>query len=564
MVEISAGTGKLLYYPEEVPIKPGDVFYLRERDQGENGVIVQVIRKETASYSQADSKVIWRLLTKVRAQELQRTHHEPTEVIDRLLAAIFKVRASIVNGQWQPSAGNVVTRNVDIFQINPALLLGNILRGRPQVNVDLGEFNGEPVAFSGQGFDKVNLVTGMKGAGKSHITKGIVLESRKRGMPAVVFDINNEYGGLDGAVEFTPGRNLKFRLDRMEARSFLEAIDELAPFTDRTGNPAKAGLSLLFNQRKARPAPGGRRRSGGGDGGSATLDISFLKQQADKVLPGSESYIKLQRSSFVQSLEILERYNLFATAQEAQAEDEGIRKGEATETVSLTSAFHNVDRQGQTPVIVFSIGGLLPSVQTVVVKLVIDHLKGICDRQSDRLKADPTHVPIYPTVYFEEAHMYMNERDINNLIPVIRHLGMNLFFITNTPGALPDSVFRLLDNLIMTRMVSETDIRRVEVCGLADKETIEGFAPELPEYHALILSAKDGVTKNFPLVFKVSKFDFKPTGVTRSMWQELDQKGNSGGQSTPPTSPAGASPTESAGEDTRPSSPDQSGEQVEE
>ena len=118
--------------------------------------------------------------------------------------------------------------------------------------------------------------------------------------------------------------------------------------------------------------------------------------------------------------------------------------------------------------------------------------------------------------------MYMDEHDINELIPLIRHLGMNLFFITNTPGNLPDSVFRLLDNLFMSRMLNEADIKRVVACGLADKETIESFAPELPEHHALVLSAKDGVTSNFPLVFKVRDFRLLRSGVTRSMWRALD------------------------------------------
>ena len=32
--------------------------------------------------------------------------------------------------------------------------------------------------------------------------------------------------------------------------------------------------------------------------------------------------------------------------------------------------------------------------------------------------------------------MYMEETDINALIPIVRHIGLNLFFITNTPDAL--------------------------------------------------------------------------------------------------------------------------------
>jgi hypothetical protein len=326
-------------------------------------------------------------------------------------------------------------------------------------------------------------------------------------MSAVVFDINGEYDKLPGATIFNPGSNLKFRLDRIEPRSFLEVIQRLAPFAERTAFPATAAMRKLFEDRKTNRKP---------------LDIQFLKNQADIVLPGTESYIKNMSASYVQSLEILETFNLFATEQEIHDEDQAIKQGLTTPATTLSSTFYGLDQQQQAGVVVFAIGGLLPNLQRAIVKLVLDGLKHICDRQSKEFEKNPTHTPIYPTVFFEEAHMYMDEQDINELIPLIRHLGMNLFFITNTPGNLPDSVFRLLDNLFMNRMLNEADIKRVVSCGLADKETIESFAPELPEFHALVLSAKDGVTRNFPLVFKVRDFGLPLSGVTRSMWRALD------------------------------------------
>lgn len=472
LMEISGANGKFIFYPNDVSVTLGDVFYLRERNQGENGIIVQVIKKESASYSQVDSKILWRLLTSVRANELHRSHHEPAEVIDLFQTAIFKVRAEIFNGNWVTASGNIVTRNVDIFAIAPVILISNILTSSSKVDVSLGDFKSQPITFSGQAFDKINLVTGMKGSGKSHVTKGIIDQSRQRGMSAVVFDINNEYQLLPGAITFTPGANFKFRLDRVQPHSFLEIIQRLAPFGERTAFPASAMMSKLFAERMAADKP---------------LDIAFLKQQADKVFPGSATYLDNMRSSYVQSLETLESFNLFANAKEIQAENDAIKNKKGAPQTSLSSTFYNLDQAKQAGVVVFSIGGMSPAIQRTVVKLVRDGLVAICNRQNQASIHDPLHVPVYPTVYFEEAHMYMDEKDINDLIPVIRHLGMNLFFITNTPGNLPDSVFRLLDNLIMTRIVNEGDIRRVEVCGLVDNDTIEGFAPQLPEFHALIL-----------------------------------------------------------------------------
>lgn len=507
MLELEGSTGKLLYF-RTAKIEIGDVFYLRERDtvQTENGIVVQIIKKEAATYAQADSKSLWRLLTTVRAQQLQRAHFESPDMIDLFLSATFKVRAAIVNGKWESAAGRVVTRNVDIFYINPKLLLENILTDKPKVNVLLGAFNGESVRFSGQGFDKINLITGMKGAGKSHISKGIIDQSRQRGMTAVVFDINDEYGKLPGAIVFKPGDNLKFRLDRVEPKTILDVINMLAPFSERTQYAAVAGIYRLFKDRKEK---------------GKSIDLKFLSGQANVVLPGNASYIQNMQAAYVQSLETISTYNLFMDEAEIIAEDNAIKNKQELNGNSLTSAFYNLDQKNDAGVIVFSIGGLLPELQRSIVNLVLDGLKEICSRQNKKSIKDTSYIPIYPTVYFEEAHMYMEREFINRLIPVIRHLGMNLFFVTNTPGELPDSVFRLLDNLIMTRMVNEADIHRVSACGLTDGDTINSFAPELPEHHALILSAKDGATNNFPLVFNVMDFQLPKSGVTRSMWRAL-------------------------------------------
>src|SRR6185295_11726406 len=114
----------------------GDVLYLRERGMGEQGIIVQVVSKSTARYPQADSKALFRLLTSVRAEEIQRSHHEPPETIDEFLALRVKVRAAIQDGRWVAHEGRVVTRNIDIFVISPARLVGEVVQHDAQLGLD--------------------------------------------------------------------------------------------------------------------------------------------------------------------------------------------------------------------------------------------------------------------------------------------------------------------------------------------------------------------------------------------------------------------------------------------
>jgi hypothetical protein len=332
-------------------------------------------------------------------------------------------------------------------------------------------------------------------------------------MSAVVFDINNEYQGVPGSHRFVPSQNLRFRLDRIQPGTFISMVERIAPFAERTAQVARLELPRIIRERS--------REDG------HVPDIPFLQSQAGNIITRPGEPGDNMRASFRSSLETLEGYDLIMT--EAQAEEEmryiaAARRGERRdppEVVSLSSVLYNLEHGSEAGVIVFDIGGLLPFIQYVVVDLVIDTLKRIAHLQTEAYRAGSIPVPNYPTIFFEEAHMYMEIRVINELLPLIRHYGMNVFFVTNTPGALPDSVFRLVDNLIMTRMLNKRDIDQVKNCGLTDAETITSFARNLREYHALLLSGINGATKNFPLVFKVRDFGLPTSGETRSMWMAM-------------------------------------------
>ncbi|MFB2938358.1 ATP-binding protein [Aerosakkonemataceae cyanobacterium BLCC-F154] len=545
LMELTGSEGSIIFYPKARDFEVGDVLYLRERKQSdanyeskesENGIIVQIVSKGVASYPQADSKALFRLLTNAQYKEIhQRSRNEPREIIDEFLIGEFIVRNSIQNGKWREPEGKVVTRNVDIFPIDPVFLIDNILKKEDGLNLCLGSYKKHHVNVYAGGFEKVNLITGMKGGGKSHITKGIIHLQTNLGMPSIIFDINGEYGELPKANKFRPTVDLKFRLDQLPIPSIFKVFEKLSLFnTTATDNAVRANLPEVIESRK----------SAGG-----LPDLDFILEQENDVVGTQEQMLGAYR----RGINNLISYNLFCTKDEAN-EEEAARKGKRdtkTGVVSLRTVLyrmaHDIDSQGSegsksqtlkelrnnAGVIVFDIGGLSPIIQRVVVTLVIDQMKEICRKQYEYFENGKIEIPIYPSVFFEEAHMYMDEGYIDELIPLIRHLGMNLFFVTNTPGALPDSVFRLVDNVIMTRMVNQKDIDKVVICGLADKKTIQGFAKDLPKYHNLFLSASNGATKNFPLVFEVRDFTapiedggegLTKSGVTRSMWEVIKQK----------------------------------------
>ncbi|MEG4289786.1 DUF87 domain-containing protein [Microcoleus sp. C2C3] len=548
LLELNGNEGSIIFYPKARDFAVGDVLYLRDKLQSvkeltiesetETGLIVQIISKGIAAYPQADSKALFRLLTTAHAREMKRSYNEPREVIDEFLIGEFIVRASLQNGKWKEPEGKVVTRNVDIFAIAPAFLLKNVIKSVEALNLDLGTIGNQehPVKVYAGGFEKVNLITGMKGGGKSHITKGIIHLQRQLGMPSLVFDINGEYGSLPKANRIRPTRDFKFRLDLLPIPSIFKVFEKLSLFnTAATDNAVRANLPGLIEARNL---------------AGHFADLQFLLDQAQEVVGEQREMLGAYR----RGINNLMSYNLFSTSSEAQEEEKALRENRSpsTKVVSLRTVLYRMahgieneehkqgnkqqdleDLKNHSGVIVFDIGGLPPIIQKVVVTLVIDQMKEICRLQYEFFQANKVEIPIYPSVFFEEAHMYMDERYIDELIPLIRHLGMNLFFVTNTPGALPDSVFRLVDNVIMTRMVNQQDINKVISCGLADKKTIEGFARDLPKYHNLFLSTTNGATNNFPLVFLVRDFTapvekggegLPKSGITRSMWEVISQR----------------------------------------
>jgi hypothetical protein len=387
------------------------------------------------------------------------------------------------------------------------------------LNLHLGDYKDHHLFVYGGGFEKVNLITGMKGGGKSHITKGIIAESLKAGMSAVVFDINNEYDKLPNALLLKVGINLKFRLDFIKTETFFGILEKLAPLSEKTAYAVYAKIPQIIEQCKTEWVTRKNKDI------KSIPDLDFLKKAVNKIIEGKETEAtKSMKVAYIRSLENLDNHKLIMTQNEAWNEDEAIKSShQPPDIISLRTAFNNMFL-GDPQVLIFQIGGLPSSLQKVIVKLVIDHLKESCDKQTKFMNSNNANkYPIYPTIYFEEAHMYMDTRDIDDLVPLIRHIGINVFFVTNTPGALPESVFRLLDNLIMTRMVNRKDIDRVADCGLTDKETIVGFAQNLKDHHALFLSAKDGATRNFPLVFHVRDFGLPKSGATRSQWEAMKE-----------------------------------------
>jgi uncharacterized protein len=121
--------------------------------------------------------------------------------------------------------------------------------------------------------------------------------------------------------------------------------------------------------------------------------------------------------------------------------------------------------------------------------------------------------------------MYAAPTEILNLITRGRHLGLTVFFMTNSPSKLDEVVFRQIDNLFVTGLSHSADLRLISKSALSDEDTLESLAVGLGATQALFIGR---VTDKYPLVVDVDSLPdgFPATGATRSFWdaQRPDQR----------------------------------------
>lgn len=100
-------------------------------------------------------------------------------------------------------------------------------------------------------------------------------------------------------------------------------------------------------------------------------------------------------------------------------------------------------------------------------------------------------------------------------------LGLTTFFITNTPGQLPEVVFRQIDNLICTGLGHSGDLRTVSRSALSDEDALQSLAVGLRQTEALLVGP---LTEGFPLVVDINALSdgFPATGC------EWDRSGRAG------------------------------------
>jgi len=506
---------ELLFYPRELDLRVGETLTLLERDSG-RGLIIQVIAFRSASYPSLVQEQMSNLLG-------PETLHSPlldaigysivvhpeqngrSVELGNIKVALAKIRKTIPTphsfggpSRWEQWDGWIPTRDVDISRTNEEEVFENTTHDmghRLRLGWTLG---GHDFFLEGQDLEKVNVITGVKGSGKSHLAKVILLQLIEQGAPCLIFDINREYIHLPkaeidpqtgeisrrGIVHLEAGGNFRLGL-----RQF--GLAPLMTLLQRYGLPEVSTLyfenrlARLWDEAEAmekenRPPP--------------FVGLDQLIQMAEQNEFGGGSSATVINHAIRSRLEALKNTHIFART--------------AAEAASLGKAYRQIRTGGA---LVIDISALSNLAREGFVQAIIELVKDLCLWEIEH----GTHR--FPFIFFEEAHLYVSRRSIDYIVTRARHLGMTSFFVTNMIHGLDEAVLRQADNLFLLRIPFEDDVRHVSRGAATDYETMEAFVRRLRQRHALAIGV---ATAQYPLIFAVDPLeDVNTAGETRYFFQ---------------------------------------------
>ncbi len=496
--QIKGDLVELIFDPREEDLHVGENLSIKEKGNG-RGLIVQVIEFRTVTYPSLIQEQLRLALegSQPLPPSLFEFYQHRLSEMGNLKIAITKIRKLAVShlrtannqqpiADWDQWDGWIPTRDVTVRKASDEEVFANCLAsasgcGHP---LYLGKtLSGEDFFIEGQNLEKVNIITGMKGAGKSHLAKVILLQLIAHGAPCIVFDINKEYIHLPphridpltgevrgrGIIHLEAGGNFK-----LGVRQF--GLGPLLTMLARYGLPEVSRLHFenrlaqLFREMSEWEARGRR---------PPFIGIEQLIQMAEEGEFTGGYGTDVVNGAIRNRLQALRNTGIFARSPE--------------EAVSLHDRYQEIRGGGALIIDIANLGNLA---RGGLVQAIIEVVKDICEEEIER----GTHR--FPFLFFEEAHLYVSRGSIDYLVTRARHLGVTSFFVTNMITGLDEAVLRQADNLFLLYLPFEDDVRHVSKSAITDYETIASFAKRLRRFHALVIG---NVTNRYPLIVRVDR-----------------------------------------------------------
>lgn len=394
-------------------------------------------------------------------------------------AKIFRcrIRRAIVNGKicydmsWTPSRSTshlIKVEEKDLIELiglsqENSITLGRMKSGT-KVSIALSSIDG-----------KLNIITGKKGTGKSHISKLFVLSLIQKGGICIVFDINGEYINLGykennekGSIYekihvLVPGKNFKVTLEDAGLGVFLNILSSILDLPVNSAWEIRRIWSYLSTEK--------------------ILSMSTLREAINSV---SNNYVK---DALIRRYEVLANTGLFTD--------------NLNEASTLVDIFLKLRNGGA---VIVNLKGLSSNLRQIIVEFMLSKLCYLLEQWVLRA--------IF--LFAEEAHLYLKKTYWEDIVTRMRHLGIFSTFITNQPDSISESIYRQADNIFLFNFTNENDLSCVSKATMVDVETVSVIARELPPHHCLILGK---ASNDFPIIVKIKTLRVKKMGQTRYFFQ---------------------------------------------
>jgi uncharacterized protein len=486
--QVKGDVVELIFNPREEDLRVGETLRIQERDSGE-GLVVQVVAFRMVTYPSliqeqlelviGNAQPLSRELLTYLSEAQETLQEYDTSEARNLKIAIAKIR-KLTGRRWDQWDGWIPIRDVEVTRVSDQELFENCIDdlGNP---LHFGQtLRGEPFFIEGHYLEKVNVITGVKGAGKSYLSKVVLLELINAGAPCVVFDLNKEYIHLPkhdvdphtgeirtrGIIHLKAGENLK-----LGVRQF--GLSPLVTMLTRFGLPDVS--AMYFENRMAR-----------------LLQEAWHMERQGRTPP----FIGIQHLiDMAEELEFSQNEGVSAAIRSRleAARNTGVFAEQPGEATSLQAEYDKIRNGGA---LVIDISSLTNLSRQGFVQAIIDIMREICERELQR------GTGCFPFVFFEEAHLYISHNTIGYIVTRSRHLGITCFFVTNMISGLDETVLRQVDNLFLLYLPFDDDVRHISKSAMVDQETMGSFVKRLRRHHALILG---DVTRQYPVIIKVKE-----------------------------------------------------------
>jgi len=468
---------QVLSFPSENAEK-GDYLLVEDADAGK-ALIVQVIDVQFA----AIPGVLEELLRTLPdgGEPIQGEDIDPMEIAPHITyiqdasLLICKIRATLENEMLTPSSSWLPSRSQSTIKKLSVPMLMKLAKIDGKLPIILGGTKDSSLlTIDASAVDgMLNIITGKKGCGKSHLSKLLMVSLVGYKATVVVFDLNGEYSSLgmtndgkrnmyyDKIHALTPGQNFKVAMDQLHLNTVMGILIHALHLP---GTSARE-FRRLWKQLKE----------------TGKLTLTALGEAIRNL--NCNQHVRDALSSRFHSL-VNSGFFTDNTAEAAlleecfmKAKDQG---GAIIVNLKNTS---NIDRQ---IVVEYVLGKLVDSLQNWKLKAVF--------------------------LFAEEAHLYLRETYWDDIVTRMRHFGIFTTFITNQPDTIKDGIYRQADNIFLFNFTNEHDLEVVSRAARVDAETVKSIARDLPPHYCLTLGR---VVHDFPMVTRVRSLNLKTLGETR-------------------------------------------------